>query len=64
MQLAVGYTGFFICNKGGKKDKHNSPFFEAFAVLLFYCLFLLLSFVYILTLHCSFIEWNIPISYT
>ena len=42
VQLAVEYTGLFICEKE-KKDKHNSPFFENFAVRLLYCPFLLIS---------------------
>ena len=31
VQLAVEYTGLFICEKE-KKDKHNSPFLENFVV--------------------------------
>lgn len=50
MQLAVEGIGLLICNKGKKKNKHNSPFLEACAVPRFCCLFLLtLSFVWLTT---------------
>lgn len=41
----------------GEKDKHNSPFFDAFAVLLFYCLFLLTSFICLFSGSSLLIYW-------
>lgn len=35
-QLAVEYTGLYICEKE-KKDKHNSPLVENFAARQLYC---------------------------
>lgn len=64
MQLAVGYTGFLFVIQ---RRKGINTILPSLRPLQFYysvvCSFFLLSFVYFLTLHSSFIGWNISVSY-